>query len=199
MKRLALVLIVFLAISFLPSCILQSFYPFYTNDVKIELPQVHGKWKLIKSVGDDMLSLNIQPWEFSEDELMTCAENNVLAKIEIVYFKIGDHYFLDCLAGEPDEEKINPYWAFLMRPVHTVCKLELQNKTLKLIPVDIDVLDTLIQHKKIELELMKKTDPNDINLFTAKPKVWVDFLKKYGDDKKLFNEENLILLEKISQ
>ena len=81
------------------------------------MPQVHGKWKLIKSVGDDMTGKNINPWEFSDDELTTYAENNIFAEIEIVYFKVGENYFVDCMAGDPDEGKMNPYWAFLNRPI----------------------------------------------------------------------------------
>ncbi len=198
MKRLLFLTIVFVFIIFLPSCLLQSFYPFYTSDVTIEMPQVHGKWQLIKSVGDDMSGMNINPWEFSEDALKTFAENNIVAEIDIVYFKVGDNYFLDCMAGEPDEEKMNPYWVFLTRPIHSLCKLQLQDNTLQLIPVDIDALETLIRERKINLKLLKKADQSDINLFTTTPKEWVEFLKKYGDDEKLFNEENEILLKRAT-
>lgn len=196
MKRLLLISIVFLFFLFLPGCILQSFYPFYTSDVTIEMPQVHGKWKLIKSVGDDMSGKNIDPWEFSEDGLITYSENNIAAEIEIVYFKVGENYFVDCMAADPDEEKMNPYWVFLMRPIHSLCKLELQENTLKLIPVDIDALGTLMRERKIDLKIIKKADESDINLFTATPSEWVEFLKNHGDDQKLFNLENVILLER---
>ncbi len=198
MNKLIYPLLAFILIFSLSGCFVQSLHPFYTDDLKVEIPQVLGKWKLIKSLDEDISEANINLWTFNEEKIECYDAKNNYSEIKVAYFKINDNYYVDCMADDPDEDRINEYWLSLVSPVHSVCKVELKNDTLKLIPIDYNALETLLKGKKLDLEFLAKTDEDAILLFTAKPKQWVEFLKEYRDDKKVFNEENEIVLLRAS-
>lgn len=189
MKRL-----VCLGFALLSGCVVQSFHPFYREDAKVELPQVIGEWNLIAAGSDTNVAC--KPWVFTKDyELLTYDEKNLPGKLQATFFKVGTQLLCDFEAGEAEEGKLNPYWIFHVRPVHTVCKVQLEERQLTLTPLNFDWFKMALDAKLIDLPLLKARK-GDHFLLTATPDQWANFLEKYGADTNAFYKNTAYILRK---
>jgi hypothetical protein len=72
MKRALSVLLIFLS-----GCIVQSFYPFYTDKSKVALPQLNGEWDaMVAAFGEKQDTTNVPPWQISGDQIVAYDPNS---------------------------------------------------------------------------------------------------------------------------
>lgn len=111
--------------------------------------------------------------------------------------KIGGSYFLD-ISEEQDEDEDEEYGFFdFLHPNilgHTIVKIDFDGENVKLYEFDADYVETLIKEKRIRL---KHEMVNDQIVLTASTEQLRAFLKKYGDDKRLFSDPNVFYTEKL--
>ncbi len=189
MKQFALVGLVLLG-----GCVVQSFHPFYRDAAKVELPQVPGEWNLI-AAGNDT-NVTCKPWVFTADYgLLTYDEKDVPSKLQATFFKVDNQLFCDFQASDADQAKINAYWIFHVRPVHTVCKAQLDSRQLTLIPLNFDWFKKALVSKQVDLPHLKGKNDDDF-LVTATPDQWALFLEKYGADTNAFPRDSAYILKK---
>src|ERR1051325_9887762 len=134
----------------LTGCIVQSFYPFYTEKSKVALPQLNGEWDPVTTWGEDMKSTNIPPWLISTDQILTFDPASHQAKIQTSFFNVGGQLFCDSIAGTIGDD--TPwYFAWHSRPVHTVTKVEAIGNVLTFRPLDLDWLTNRLATGKVSL------------------------------------------------
>ena len=179
------ILFICLLVLLTPGCIIQSIHPFYTEGTKVELNEINGEWISIIQLGDKIENKGICPWSFKNKTIITYDDKNIKSKLECTYFKVGDKLFVDTTAGEPEVE-INLCWAAGITLVHTLCKVNLDNNTLELIPINAEWFDNRIEEKMLDMSYVKVGMDN--YLFTITSKEWVKFLEKHADNPELFNK-----------
>lgn len=187
----------------LTGCFVQSIHPFYTDAARVKMPEVLGEWDLVAATGEDLSTNGVKPWVFSEGDenrysILVHDKENAAAQIKAVFFKAGEQVFCDFTAGAlPDEMKLNTYWVFNVRAVHTVYRADLGGDELKLIPLDFQWVTKAIENKELDLPHIKE-EGNDkaIPLFTATPAEWGTFLKAHGASTNAFPEKNAFVLKR---
>ena len=128
-------------------------------------------------------------------ELAAFDKQNIGATFTVMFFKLGDHTFVDVLPGNTgDETTLNSYWRWTVHPTHTVCKVELKDDTLTLRPLDYDWLKKSLEKGKLSLPHLGKLD--DFVLFTASPRQWEVFLSRQATNPKAFVEEHAYVLKR---
>lgn len=170
-------------------CYVQSLHVFYTDDAKIDIPDLMGDWTSQVQMGKP-LTRQITSWTFNADTVDTYDEDDVYSELEVVYFKLDDTYFMDFTAGQVvkgQDSLGNSFWGIGVTFVHSLCKLQIANDTLTLIPLDLDWFEKEIQKGTMDVPYIKP-DHKDANyIFTATPDVWMEFLKIHKDNEAVFN------------
>lgn len=178
----------------LTGCVVQSFYPFYTDKSKVDMPQLAGEWDLIKSSGDDVSNKNIRPWVLSTNEILATSENNATGQIQTVYFKVGTQVYCDSMAGDPGE--VNEYWYFHHRPVHTVSQVDIKDDVVTFRLLDYEWFKKALDSKEVSLPFLTPAEKDSVPLITASPEQWQAFLKKHGNTKDAFPDSKVFVLKK---
>jgi len=172
--------------SLLSGCFIQSFQPFYTDDLALDIPAVSGKWLLVKKGNKDVSKDYPQPWVFTDNEITTF-EHNVSSILDVQYFMVADVTFVDLAPSEPDKDKgPNGWWAIHTVPVHSVCKVELQADTLTLTPLNGEWIEEMLEEKKISLSFVTVDSDDDQIVLTSSSEELVKFLKQYGSNAEAF-------------
>ncbi len=189
MKRAFPVLFILLA-----GCIVQSFYPFYTDRSKVTMPQLQGEWDAVVAFGEKQEATNIPPWQFTGDQIWAYDPNALRSRIHVTFFTVGKQLFCDSIAADTTET--TPwYWAWHTRGVHTVTKVETNADLLTFRPLDLDWLTNSIATGKVSLPYL--TQPGDVwPLFTAKPADWEKFLTKYANNTDAFPTNHIYVLKR---
>jgi hypothetical protein len=193
----------------LSGCYIQSLNKFYTNDLKIELPQISGEWIPLNPEGKDVSDKSIPPWKFSNYEGnsegtidtfdVEFKGNNKYSELEVAYFKIGDNIFMDYTAGELSGHRLlhgeigNFFWTTGVTITHSVCKIIFENDHLIIIPINYKWFEDRINENTMNLSFIR----TDNYIFTATTEQWVSFLKTYGSDKDVFSEKNKFVFKKV--
>ncbi|MFC1462927.1 hypothetical protein ACFLQU_04895 [Verrucomicrobiota bacterium] len=186
MRKLSQLMGILLVTSFLSGCFIQSFQPFYTDDLVLDIPAIEGKWSLVKKGKEDVADNYPQPWEFTDDAITTF-EHNVSSILEATYFKVADVTFLDLAPSEPDEDKgPNEWWTIHTVPVHSVCKVDLSTNALSLTPLNGEWVEEMLEEKKISLSYISVGSDDDQIVLTSSAKELVVFLKQYGSNTNAF-------------
>ena len=189
MKRVFPVLFILLA-----GCIVQSFHPFYTDKSKVALPQLNGQWDAV-TIWGDKADTNLPPWRISDNEIVAYDPDSLSSKVQVVFFKLSGQLFCDSTAGDIGDSKTPWYWAWHVRRIHTVTKVETNCDLLTFKPLDIDWLTNGIAAGKVSLSCL--TQPGDnLPLFTAKPAEWEKFLAKYAKNLDAFPENHIYVLKR---
>jgi hypothetical protein len=193
MKRAFPVLLIFLA-----GCIVQSFYPFYTDKSKVALPQLNGAWDAVVAFGDKVDGANIPPWQISVDQIIAYDPDSQPSKIRVTFFKLGGQLFCDSIGGDVGEgaAKVPLYFAWHMRPVHTVTKVETNGDVLTFKPLDLNWLTNRVATGKISLSHVARAEDDNWPLFTAKPAEWEKLLAKYANDPMAFPSNHMYVLKR---
>jgi hypothetical protein len=188
MKRIVLLAAVLMA-----GCVVQSYYPFCTEKSVVDLKPLVGKWTLKSSFGDDVSGKNLRPWTFNKNGILEAVDpDGIGADLGVHLFKLDNTLFLDVIPKDV-VTKVNQYWLFTARATHTVCKVELTNDRLKLLPIDFNWLKDAKLDKPLPM-LGKPIPGGDLPLYTATPEEWETFLRKYADSTNAFPEKLAVIL-----
>lgn len=186
MKTMRTILVCTIICLPLIGCIVQSLHPFYTEKVVIDFPRIMGNWDLILTGEEDVSEDGKKPWQFTKDTIEIVDEKGRRSVLKAKYFKVGDTVFVDSTAVDPEEQAgIAEWWALHVIPVHLLCKIQIEEDTLILIPLNYNWFDEHAGESK-EIPFVKI---DDFMIFTATSEQWVSFLNKHHDTKDVFNEE----------
>jgi len=190
MKRALPVLLIFLS-----GCLVQSFYPFYTDKSKVALPQLEGEWDTVIAFGEKQHTTNVPPWQITADQIVAYDPGMQPSRIHATFFKLGDQLFCDSIAA--DRTDPTPwYWAWHTRGVHTVTKVETNRDLLTFKPLDIDWLTDRVASGKVSLAHLARGEDDNWLLFTAKPVEWERFLAVYASDTNAFPTNRFYILKR---
>ncbi|HUJ71585.1 MAG TPA: hypothetical protein VLZ30_05035, partial [Verrucomicrobiae bacterium] len=167
MKRMFPLLFILLA-----GCIVQSFYPFYTDKSKVALPELNGEWDAVVTFGEKQAATNVPPWQISSDQLTAYPydpEYSQPSKIQVTFFRLGGQLFCDSIASDIGNSgtKVPWYWAWHVRPIHTVTKVEMNADLLTFTPLDLDWLTNRVAKGKVSLPHLARAEDDNWPLFTA--------------------------------
>jgi hypothetical protein len=198
MKKNILFIAIIIILLTLNACFVLSLYPFYLKQNIVTMENIHGKWKILKDSGVTVKENRINPWEFTDTFIKIFDDDNIPAKINVDYFKIEKNYFLDCIAGEPENVTLNENWQSLLYPVHTLLKLVMNNDTLRLIPLNYDkTIESLKSNNKADLSYLEPGGEDQIGIFINGADKWIDFLIKNGNNTEFFNSDNEFLFLRL--
>lgn len=175
----------------LSGCFVQSISPFYTDDLKTDVPEIIGKWVPI-ALGEKKDVQNVMPWTCTQNTIESYDANNNFAEIDVTYFTLENVLYVDYTAGELKDKNGkqvgNTYWNTVMRPVHWLCKVTLSNDTLRFTPLSMGWFQDNVKNDTLPLPYVTQKKSDGI-IITATTKQWVNFLQAYGGKKELFDEK----------
>ncbi|MEF9426904.1 MAG: hypothetical protein L0956_06940 [Candidatus Mariimomonas ferrooxydans] len=105
---------------------------------------------------------------------------------------------MDITADDPDETRLNKWWFMHVVPVHALVKVTIKDDTLFLTPLDYDWVEDALKAKEISLPYIELESEN-MTVFNADSETWIDFLKKYRNDKEAFSDKLRYVLKKHRQ
>jgi len=165
----------------------QSLHPFYTAQAVIESPVEKGEWTMVDKTGKPEMP---KPWAFEKDKITVYDEHGASGILKVVYFKVGKKIFIDSIADEPGKG-VCTWWAIHLTPVHTLCRVEIQDDHLTLTPIDHEWIENALKNKTIKMPHLERNE-QDFLVFTASSEEWMAFLKTHLDDSGLFPETSAL-------
>ena len=186
----------------LSGCFVQSIHPFYTDAARIAMPQVFGEWDLQRAAGENVATNGIKPWTFSDGGKTNCTilvhdKENTPANISAVFFKVANRTYCDFTAGDPENTKLNAYWVWNLRAIHTVYQVDAKGDDLKLKPMDYEWFTKAVEKGEIKVPMIKEVGNDDaLPLFTATPQEWEKILSKHGGTASAFSDQNSFVLKR---
>ncbi|MBI5631979.1 MAG: hypothetical protein HZA15_00635 [Nitrospirae bacterium] len=188
MKAVKVAVLVILSFMLLPGCIVQSVNPFYGKEAIADLPAVYGKWVLKESSVKEGLN---REWTFSADNISLPDTKTGSSALSVRFFRIDDMLFLDAMADAPPEG-LSVWWTLHVAPVHTVSRVVLEDKTMKIIALDASWMEEAVKKKTVMLPSVWHQEQKTY-LFTATAAEWAGFLKKYGKDQNVFSDKEAFI------
>jgi hypothetical protein len=186
MKTGHIAVTVFVLLTGLAGCFIQSFQPFYTPETVIPLESIRGEWMLTAKGDANVKDDYPEPWVFSETSLLTY-EKGIASILDVTFFKAGDTVFMDLTPGVIDETTgPNGWWAMHNIPTHSVCRVDLDGATLKLTPLDGEWLVKKIQAKEISLPMLAIDASDNYHVLNASSAKLVEFLRTFGRNSDAF-------------
>ena len=194
-----------LAVLIFSSCIVKSLQPFYTKDSLSFNEKLLGNWIdnkngewTIESIRDkfeeDRDKTEIRSKEdliafenYKEGYYITYIRKEKGAGFIAMPFKIKDHYFIDFIPFEIEDDEINSLAAEHLLKTHSVSKLDItSDKELALSWLSEKRIKRLFEEQKIRLKHEKIGIQEDL-LLTATSDELYNFLTKYTEAN-LFNK-----------
>jgi hypothetical protein len=199
------------ALLFLPllctGCLVQSTHPFYTKDAPAALPDVVGKWQLLKDmgadVGKDEKKAAVDPWviravagtDVPTYQVTAYDRGNREGTLNAVFFALnGDTYGSVTPAQNP---KANKYWNAGNCAVHTLCKVELKDDLLRLRFLNRAWVERALGKKELAFPIAQQG--NRSLVLSPTTEEWKAFLEKCGKTEGVFSERNPIELRRIKE
>ena len=162
MKKLPPIMAILFVTSCLSGCFIQSFQPFYTDDLVTDHPGIKGKWSLVRKGDEEVAQKYPQPWVFTDDEITTF-EHSISSILDVTYFTIGESTFVDLTPAEPDEDKgPNEWWTIHTIPVHSVCKVVMSADALSLTPLDGEWVAKLLEKRRLPCPSRRLTPTKEL-------------------------------------
>jgi hypothetical protein len=189
-------------------CFVQSITPFYTASSIIAMPQIPGTWQLLKENSNRPLKTLVNAWIIratvadSRDapssfyEVTAFDSNNREGKLNVVFFAIGGETYCDVTAIKVPEP--NRYWDVNMCPLHTLCKVELNDDVLVLRMLSRDWMEKAVTAKEVTMNLFHRVQFGPV-LLIATSEEWKAFLEKFGKTEGVFSKERLFELKRIKE
>ena len=169
----------------LSGCV-QSLNPFYTDDVRIAMPELNGKWTLLDDAGRPKQQ---KDWVFEDGRILTYSEKGGSGILDATWFKVGDQLYIDTTAHTPESETVSDWWTFHVMPVHILCKVERDDRKLTFKPLDLEWMKQALTNGLASLPVVKGKE-TDMILFNAAPEQWMQFLKRLGTNEDAFTGGN---------
>ena len=207
------ILFVALFLVFMQSCI-TSLHPLYTEKTLIEKKEMMALWK-------DKEGMYWRFFKADDSKLyrLRCRSRNFTAVYNAGLVKIGENYFLDVQMEEepisdeeaarlkkaeenPDPKVAKGTWdqndvGFLAYniPGHNFYKLAFKGDNIYVYPFNDDYLEDLFKQRKVRIKHEKVE--SSLTVLTASTQELQDFFKKYGNDPKLFKNDEPKVLRKL--
>ncbi len=203
------ILFVALFLVFMQSCI-TSLHPLYTDSTLIAKKELLALWK-----DKEGMYWRFMKQDDSKNYRLRCRSKNFTAVYKTGLVKFGDNYFLDVqMEDEPisDEEaarfkkageRPNPiddsaqndvgFLAYNI-PGHNFYKLAFKGDNIYVYPFNDEYLEDLFKQRKVRI---KHEKVDSMTVLTASTQELQDFFKKYGDDPKLFKDDEPKILRKL--
>ena len=183
MKRLICVVAALLVVALVTGC-LPSLNETYVKKDVVKVPGIEGEWIFLDNEGKPGSPL---PWTFGDEEIIAMDDDGSTGALEVTYFKVGEHTFLDTTAGDPSGQGVCEWWALHVLPVHMVSRLELKKDKMTVTPIDFDWMKEALESERVKLghRWIDKNQP----LFTAEPGQWRAFLLEYGGNTNVFSAD----------
>lgn len=176
-------------------CFIQSLDPFYTADQATELPDIAGSWTPTLKMGDEVKAVNAEPWLFTKTTIKTIDDGSS-GLLKVTYFKVGETTFADIMPSDDADDTNNVYFNLHLLPVHSVCKVELKDDELTMIPLDGDWLIKQLKSKSIALPHKVLSTDEDHVVLTATTKELNKFLKTTATNENAFPPKHVFKFKK---
>ena len=184
-------LIMMLGLWMFAGCVVHSVRPFYTPELLVDVPEFIGQWTLVE--GNAQEDLNKQ-FTFTKDTLIPPDSSGKSGVLTIHLFRIDDMLFLDLIATDPPQ--CNTFWWVAhVTPVHSVAKVVVAEKTLRIMPLSSSWLEGVLKSGSVILPAIWH-DAQNAHVFTASSAEWVAFLMKYGKDAEAFRLKDAFVFTK---
>lgn len=148
------------------------------------VPEFDGTWLLLKESGDDVAGDPIKPWIFEGNKIITYDKSGTPGNLMVHYFKLKGMLFMDITTDEMPEREMNNWWSIHAMPIHTLCKVIIQEEKMILLPLNVEWFGKALEEKKILLPVVKDKERF---LVTATPEEWRSFLEQYSQDSEAFS------------
>jgi len=212
MKTRGIILI--LAVLLFSSCIVKSLQPFYTTDSLSFNEKLLGSWTdnkkgqwTVESIKDKIEQDRKEGIKLSEEEeiaykaykegyFITYIRKEKEAGFIAMPFKIDEHYFLDFIPIDFDDNEINSLAAKHLLKTHSVAKLDIDsNKAIKLSWLSEERINDLFEQNKIRLKHERIGFQKDL-LLTASSEELYEFMKKFmnTDIENKWKKEDMLTL-----
>ncbi|MFK7832717.1 MAG: hypothetical protein AB8B52_05535 [Winogradskyella sp.] len=195
MKTKGIILI--LAVLLFSSCIVKSLQPFYTKDSLSFNEKLLGNWvdqkkgvwtieSMRAKFEEDRNPSEVRSKEdliafeaYKDGYYVTYIKNEKQAGFIAMPFKIDQHYFMDFIPLEIEDDEINSLAAEHLLKTHSVSKLDMtSDEELSLSWLSEERLKDLFEGEKIRIK-HEKIGPEDTLLLTASSEELYAFLTKY--------------------
>lgn len=195
MKTKGIILV--LAVLLLSSCIVKSLQPFYTKDSLSFNEKLLGKWvdnkkgqwtveslkekfEQDRKEGVELSEVDLSALEtYKEGYYVNYIKNDNEAGFIAMPFKIEQHYFIDFIPIEIEDDEINSLAAEHLLKTHSVCKLDMNSDDeLSLSWLSEERISDLFSESKLRLK-HENIGPEETLLLTATSEELYAFLKKY--------------------
>ena len=201
-KKILSIIILTIICGSLNSCIVRSLYPFCNINDSLKIDSLKGRWIneekdaeiIISDFEDDTRFYTVKysdknkTLEYGETGTLIHEENNSDTGIlTAMLFKISDDYFFDFTLNQIEPEiKVND--ALYLIAAHSVSKIKLNKKNLIFYYLNYNKMQEYKANDKVKnLRCFKSDDKSDSSiLLTSETKDLKKFLKKYKDEKNLF-------------
>ena len=177
--------LVFLGMILLSGCV-QSLNPFFTDDAKVAVPELNGRWTMLADTGRPKTQ---KDWVFEGERIMTYSEKGGSGILVATWFKVGDQLYVDTTADSLDSDLVSDWWVFHVMPVHILCKVEGDGKRLTFKPLDFKWVKQALVRGMASLPVVKGKE-SDMVLFNAEPAQWMQFLEQQGTNEEAFAGES---------
>lgn len=184
-RSASLILLSLLVACLLAGCVVPSVNSFFTKDLETDMPAIIGQWSLTESSMKEDLN---KQFTFTKDTIITPGEKGSGCILTSHFFKIDDMVFLDLIAAEAPQNN-SFWWVLHITPMHTVSRVIVEEKTMKIIPLNARWMEEEVKTKSVALPAVWHREQK-YYLFTASSAEWVEFLKKYGKDSQAFQEKD---------
>lgn len=139
----------------------ESLNPFYTPDVKADLPAIRGEWDEVATAHDGT-DHTVDTWLFS-DHLRVYTDHGP-EDFDTVFFRVNNQMYCDVFNRE--------------RMLHTLCRPAIQERTLTLSWLDQNWLTNAIAARSVQLPAPQRQPGSSNLVFTATAEQWVLFLRQ---------------------
>ena len=172
---------VLLGMLLLSGCV-QSLNPFFTEDAKVAMPELNGKWTMLDDTGHPKAQ---KDWVFKDARIMTYSEKGGSGILVATWFKVGDQLYVDTTADSLESDMVSDWWIFHVVPLHILCKVERDDKRLIFKPLALEWVRQALTNGTVSLPVVQGKESGMV-LFNAEPAQWMQFLKQHGANDDVF-------------
>lgn len=164
-----------------------------SDPLKPDAAGLHGKWLLQREAGVDVSQQKIKPWVFADDTVKTFSETGTETLMTSHLYQVDNDLFLDVSPYGLDDTNIGRILAIHVAPIHAFFKVRQRDKSISLIPINLALLESGLQQKKINLPHLRAENEDHL-LINASIADWLVLIDQHKDDPGFFVEEQEYLL-----
>ena len=182
--------VIFALAFFMASCFVTSIHPLYTEKDLVFVPELLGTWKVeeeeniytFKQSGENAYELIITGQESSKKSI-EILDYDEAGRYEAHLVKLGKFLFLDIYPQVPD---MGEYGLDIhLVPVHSFYRIWIEKDVLRLVCLDHDWLEEMIDGNKVNIAHVRVEDRI---VLTAPTGELQNFVLKYVEDSEAFSD-----------